>query len=168
VAKSAKEPKTIASAPVGSEGKTKALSLAVDQIEKQFGKGAIMSMGESQHVHVETFSTGSISLDIALGGGIPKGGIIMIGGQPGVGKTVLSQQVMFHLARQGGRGDTLLGGELGKRHTRAPLHQPQERRLSSRDPELFGLLAKLPRETQQDGSQLGCDQLRTKDNLANH
>jgi len=103
MAKSAKEePKTIAAAPVGSEGKTKALGLAVDQIEKQFGKGTIMRMGEGQHVHVETYPTGSISLDLALGGGIPRGRIVEIYGPESSGKTTLTLHAIAEVQKSGG------------------------------------------------------------------
>ena len=56
-----------------TEGKAKALVLALDSIEKQFGRGSIMKLGETLHAEVECIPTGSISLDIALGGGLPKG-----------------------------------------------------------------------------------------------
>jgi len=103
MAKSAKEePKTIAAAPVGGEGKTKALGLAVDQIEKQFGKGTIMRMGEGQHVHVETYPTGSLSLDIALGGGIPRGRIVEIYGPESSGKTTLTLHAIAEVQKSGG------------------------------------------------------------------
>ena len=55
--------------------KQKALEMAFGQIEKQFGKGAIMKLGESSHLNIETIPTGSLGLDIALGvGGVPRGG----------------------------------------------------------------------------------------------
>ena len=60
-------------AVVEPTGKVKALGLALDSIEKQFGKGSIMKLGESTHSIVETVPTGCLSLDIALGGGFPKG-----------------------------------------------------------------------------------------------
>jgi recombination protein RecA len=66
--------------PSASEGKKKALGLALEQIEKQFGTGAIMKLGEAHRVNVETFSSGSLSLDLALGGGFPKGRIILFFG----------------------------------------------------------------------------------------
>ena len=71
-------------------GKSQALQLAVDQIEKQFGKGSIMRLGDRQHANVETIPTGSISLDLALGGGIPKGRVIEVYGPESSGKPALS------------------------------------------------------------------------------
>ena len=58
--------------------KIKAIDLALSQIEKQFGKGSIMKLGDAHTVHVETTPTGSLSLDLALGGGIPRGRIVEI------------------------------------------------------------------------------------------
>jgi len=83
-------------------GKGKALDLAVDQIEKQFGKGAIMRLGESNVVNVETSSTGSLSLDMALGGGIPKGRIVEIYGPESSGKTTLTLHVVAEVQKSGG------------------------------------------------------------------
>lgn len=85
-----------------SEGKSKALGLAMDQIEKQFGKGAIMKLGESTHTKVETYPTGSISLDLALGGGIPRGRIIEIYGPESSGKTTLTLHAIAEVQRGGG------------------------------------------------------------------
>jgi recombination protein RecA len=83
-------------------GKGKALDLAVDQIEKQFGKGSIMRLGESQRVNVETTSTGSLSLDLALGGGIPKGRVIEIYGPESSGKTTLTLHIVAEVQKNGG------------------------------------------------------------------
>lgn len=83
-------------------GKTKALGLALESIEKQFGKGSIMKLGESQRVNVETIQTGSLSLDIALGGGLPKGRIIEIYGPESSGKTTLTLHAIAEVQRQGG------------------------------------------------------------------
>ena len=59
--------------------KQKALDTALGQIEKQFGKGAVMRLGQNSHLNVEAISTGSISLDVALGiGGVPRGRIVEI------------------------------------------------------------------------------------------
>jgi len=82
--------------------KQKAVSVALAQIEKQFGKGSIMRMGEASKVHVETIPTGSISLDIALGGGIPKGRIIEIFGPESSGKTTLASHIVAEVQKKGG------------------------------------------------------------------
>lgn len=83
-------------------GKTKALGLALDQIEKQFGKGSIMKLGEAHAAQVECIPTGSLSLDIALGGGIPKGRIIEIYGPESSGKTTLTLHAIAEIQKQGG------------------------------------------------------------------
>jgi recombination protein RecA len=83
-------------------GKTKALGLALESIEKQFGKGSIMKLGEAQRVNVETIPTGSLSLDIALGGGVPKGRVIEIYGPESSGKTTLTLHAIAEVQRQGG------------------------------------------------------------------
>lgn len=85
------------------EGKTKALGLAMEQIEKQFGKGSIMKLGEAHATtHVETISTGSISLDIALGGGLPKGRVVEIYGPESSGKTTLTLHAIAEVQKAGG------------------------------------------------------------------
>ncbi|HSX29799.1 MAG TPA: recombinase RecA [Candidatus Saccharimonadales bacterium] len=86
----------------GSDGKTKALGMALEQIEKQFGKGSIMKLGEGYAQKVETTSTGSISLDLALGGGIPKGRIVEIYGPESSGKTTLMLHAIAEVQRLGG------------------------------------------------------------------
>jgi len=84
---------------------TKALNIktALDDIEKQYGVGAIMKMGEKQHMQIERFPSGSISLDIALGGGVPKGRIIEIYGPESSGKTTLALHMVGELQRSGGQ-----------------------------------------------------------------
>ncbi len=85
-----------------SEGKTKALGLALESIEKQFGKGSIMKLGEAHKVNVETIPTGALSLDLALGGGIPKGRVVEIYGPESSGKTTLTLHAIAEVQRQGG------------------------------------------------------------------
>src|SRR4029078_7111624 len=83
-------------------GKSQALQLAVDQIEKQFGKGSIMRLGESTTADVETIPTVSVSLDLALGGGIPKGRIVEIYGPESSGKTTLALHAVAEVQKRGG------------------------------------------------------------------
>lgn len=85
-----------------SEGKVKALGVAVETIEKQFGKGTIMRMGGDTHANVETFPTGAVSLDLALGGGIPKGRIIEVYGPESSGKTTLTLHAIAEVQKRGG------------------------------------------------------------------
>ncbi len=85
-----------------TEGKTKALGLALETIEKQFGKGSIMKLGEAYKVQVECIPTGSISLDIALGGGIPKGRVVEVYGPESSGKTTLTLHAIAEVQKQGG------------------------------------------------------------------
>lgn len=100
MAKSDKAAKTVGDGE--QEGKAKALGLALETIEKQFGKGSIMKLGEAHKVNVETVSTGSLSLDIALGGGIPKGRIIEVYGPESSGKTTLTLHAIAEVQRAGG------------------------------------------------------------------
>ncbi len=84
------------------ENKQKALAAALGQIEKQFGKGSIMRLGEDRSMDVETISTGSLSLDVALGaGGLPIGRIVEIYGPEASGKTTLTLQVIAAAQRKG-------------------------------------------------------------------
>jgi len=89
-------------ASAASEGKAKALSMALDAIEKQFGKGSIMKLGESTHMKVECIPSGSISLDLALGGGLPRGRVIEIYGPESSGKTTLTLHAIAEVQRAGG------------------------------------------------------------------
>ncbi|HEX2965547.1 MAG TPA: recombinase RecA [Syntrophorhabdaceae bacterium] len=83
--------------------KTKAIDMAVTQIEKLFGKGSIMKLGEKPLEAIAVASTGSIALDIALGiGGLPKGRVIEIYGPEASGKTTLALQVVAEIQKQGG------------------------------------------------------------------
>jgi recombination protein RecA len=85
-----------------SEGKTKALGLALETIEKQFGKGSIMKLGEAHTTAVECTPTGALSLDIALGGGIPRGRVVEIYGPESSGKTTLTLHAIAEVQRAGG------------------------------------------------------------------
>ena len=81
----------------------KALDAAISQIQKQFGKGSIMKLGEATDTTVQTFPTGSLSLDIALGvGGIPQGRIIEIYGPESSGKTTVTLHMIAEVQKQGG------------------------------------------------------------------
>lgn len=83
--------------------KSKSLEQALAQIEKQFGKGAIMKMGETEHQSIEVIPTGCLTLDVALGiGGIPRGRIIEIYGPESSGKTTLSLHILAEAQKLGG------------------------------------------------------------------
>ena len=93
-----------AAGSAGSDGKTKALGLAMEQIEKQFGKGSIMKLGDARATtQVECIPTGSISLDLALGGGLPKGRVVEIYGPESSGKTTLTLHAIAEVQRAGGK-----------------------------------------------------------------
>jgi len=84
--------------------KEKALSLAIEQIEKEFGKGAIMRLGEKSKIEVDVIPTGAISLDIALGvGGIPRGRVTEIYGQEASGKTTLALHILAEAQKRDGQ-----------------------------------------------------------------
>ena len=83
--------------------KTKNLNEALSQIEKQFGKGAVMKMGDRENTDIPSVSTGSLGLDIALGiGGLPKGRVIEIFGPESSGKTTLTLQAIAECQKEGG------------------------------------------------------------------
>ena len=90
------------SEPKQDEGKMKALNLAMEQITKQFGDGSIMKLGDAKKVDVELLPSGSLSLDLALGGGYPKGRIIEIYGPESSGKTTLTLHAIAEIQKQGG------------------------------------------------------------------
>ena len=86
-----------------SEERKKALKVAIDKIEKDFGKGSIMRLGDKPAVNVETISTGALSLDVALGiGGVPRGRIIEVYGPEASGKTTLAQHIVAECQKKGG------------------------------------------------------------------
>ena len=83
--------------------KDKALDAALSQIERAFGKGSIMRLGQNSHIDIEAISTGSLGIDIALGiGGMPKGRIIEIYGPESSGKTTLALSVIAQAQKKGG------------------------------------------------------------------
>src|SRR5262245_4421519 len=85
------------------EDRAKAVELAIGQIEKQFGRGAIMRMGEQHALEIEAIPTGSLALDLALGiGGIPKGRITELFGPESSGKSTLCQHIIAESQRRGG------------------------------------------------------------------
>ncbi|MDA3915086.1 recombinase RecA [Oleiagrimonas sp.] len=85
------------------DNKRRALTSALSQIEKQFGKGAVMRMGDHVQVAIETVSTGSLGLDIALGvGGLPRGRVVEIYGPESSGKTTLTLQAIAQCQKKGG------------------------------------------------------------------
>ena len=86
-----------------SEERSKALKLAIEKIEKDFGKGAIMKLGDKATVNVDAIPTGSLALDIALGiGGVPRGRIIEVYGPESSGKTTLAQHIVAECQKRGG------------------------------------------------------------------
>ena len=83
--------------------KNKSLEAAISQIDQNFGKGSVMRLGQQEALDVEAISTGSLSLDLALGiGGLPKGRIIEIYGPESSGKTTLALQVVAEAQKVGG------------------------------------------------------------------
>ena len=89
-------------ATTSNSDKDKALNLVLKQIERNFGKGAIMRLGDAAKMKVETISSGALTLDVALGGGLPKGRIIEIYGPESSGKTTLALHAIAEIQKQGG------------------------------------------------------------------
>lgn len=85
-----------------TSGKQKALNLVLTQIERNFGKGAIMRLGDATRMKVETISSGALTLDLALGGGLPKGRVIEIYGPESSGKTTLALHAVAEVQKNGG------------------------------------------------------------------
>jgi len=103
MAKKEKAPIDRSATNAGMTEREKAIDLALAQIERRFGKGAIMKLGEAAKVQVEVIPTGSIALDLALGvGGIPRGRITEIYGPESSGKTTLCQHIIANAQRAGG------------------------------------------------------------------
>ena len=88
---------------LNADERSKALKLAIEKIEKDFGKGSIMKLGDKPTVNVDAIPTGALSLDVALGiGGIPRGRIIEIYGPESSGKTTLAQHIVAECQKRGG------------------------------------------------------------------
>ena len=104
---------------IDNEQKKKALDAALLQIEKQYGKGAVMKLGDpSVQMNIETIPTGSLSLDIALGlGGIPKGRIIEIYGPESSGKTTVTLHMIAEVQKRGG-----IAGFIDAEHALDPVY----------------------------------------------
>jgi len=94
--------KVVGEKKTDNNGRAEALGLAVDQITKQFGDGSIMKLGDAYKINVETIPSGTLSLDIALGGGYPKGRIIEIYGPESSGKTTLALHAVAEVQKMGG------------------------------------------------------------------
>ena len=85
------------------DNKKMALSAALSQIEKQFGKGSVMKMGDAASSNIDAVSTGSIALDVALGiGGLPRGRVVEIYGPESSGKTTLTLHAVAEMQKLGG------------------------------------------------------------------
>lgn len=97
-----KESKAMAAKSTDADGRRAALDLAVSQISKQFGDGSIMKLGDAYKINVETIPSGTLSLNLALGGGYPKGRIIEIYGPESSGKTTLALHAVAEVQKQGG------------------------------------------------------------------
>ena len=104
---------------MANEDKIKALESALAQIEKQYGKGSVMKLGDtSAHMNIETVPTGSISLDIALGlGGVPKGRIVEIYGPESSGKTTVALHMVAEVQKRGG-----IAGFIDAEHALDPVY----------------------------------------------
>ncbi|MEO0688596.1 MAG: ATPase domain-containing protein, partial [Cyanobacteria bacterium J06649_11] len=83
-------------------GKQKALGMVLNQIERTFGKGTIMRLGDATRMRVETIPTGALTLDLALGGGLPKGRVVEIYGPESSGKTTVALHAVAEVQKQGG------------------------------------------------------------------
>ena len=97
----AAEPRSGADARAAAE-RDQALGLVLNQIERNFGKGSIMRLGDASRMRVETISTGALTLDLALGGGYPKGRVVEVYGPESSGKTTLTLHAIAEVQRSGG------------------------------------------------------------------
>ena len=88
--------------PASNPERDKALGLVLNQIERNFGKGSIMRLGDASRMRVETVSTGALTLDLALGGGYPKGRVVEVYGPESSGKTTLTLHAIAEVQKRGG------------------------------------------------------------------
>ena len=104
---------------MASEDKKKALDAAIAKLEKDFGKGTVMKLGDPKaHVHVETIPTGSLSLDLALGlGGVPRGRIVEVYGPESSGKTTVALHMIAEVQKRGG-----IAGFIDAEHALDPVY----------------------------------------------
>ena len=103
---------------VKKDDRLKALDAALSQIEKQYGKGSVMKLGDTSHMQVETVPTGSLSLDIALGaGGVPQGRIVEIYGPESSGKTTVALHMVAEVQKRGG-----IAGFIDAEHALDPVY----------------------------------------------
>jgi recombination protein RecA len=93
---------TASSPSAANPERDKALGLVLNQIERNFGKGSIMRLGDASRMRVETISTGALTLDLALGGGYPKGRVVEVYGPESSGKTTLTLHAIAEVQRRGG------------------------------------------------------------------
>jgi recombination protein RecA len=98
----ATDSKAAAAAARAASERDKALGLVLTQIERNFGKGSIMRLGDASRMRVETFSTGALTLDLALGGGYPKGRVVEVYGPESSGKTTLTLHAIAEVQKRGG------------------------------------------------------------------
>ena len=100
------------------ENKLKALESAMAQIERNYGKGAVMKLGDNAHLNVETVPSGSLSLDIALGvGGVPKGRVVEVYGPESGGKTTVALHMVAEVQKRGG-----IAGFIDAEHALDPVY----------------------------------------------
>ena len=104
---------------MASEDKKKALDAAIAKLEKDFGKGTVMKLGDPKaHVHVETIPTGSLSLDLALGlGGVPRGRVVEVYGPESSGKTTVALHMIAEVQKRGG-----IAGFIDAEHALDPVY----------------------------------------------
>jgi len=88
--------------PRAAAERDKALGLVLNQIERNFGKGSIMRLGDASRMRVETINTGALTLDLALGGGYPKGRVVEVYGPESSGKTTLTLHAIAEVQKRGG------------------------------------------------------------------